>query len=117
MPEDFSLTGWYANGPEPGEPGPAVVVGHVDSRAGPAVFFRLREVSPGDLVVIEAADRTAFTFIVERIERYSKTSFPTIAVYGRTDQPYLRLITCTGTFDRTTTSYRDNMVVFAKLAT
>lgn len=116
VPEDFSLTGWYENGPEPGEPGPAVIVGHVDSHVGPAAFFRLHEMTPGQLIMIETADGTTLTFIVERVERHPKDRFPTAAVYGSTDHQSLRLITCTGTFDRVAASYRDNVIVFARLA-
>lgn len=115
-PENFSRAGWYANGPEPGEPGPAVIVGHVDSRAGPAVFFRLPELVPGHRIMIETTNGLTFTFVVERIEQYPKEHFPTTEVYGPTTQPALRLITCGGTFNRATGSYRDNIVVFARLS-
>ncbi len=115
-PKDFSLTGWYRNGPEPGEPGAAVIAGHVDSRQGPAVFFRLREVAPGNEILVETADGGSVRFVVERVEEHPKRAFPTAAVYGPTPEPTLRLITCGGTFDRTARSYQNNVVVFAKLA-
>ncbi len=117
LPEDFSLAGWYTDGPEPGEPGPAVIAGHVDSRDGPAVFFRLRELAPRDLIVIETGDGASLTFAVERVERHAKDRFPTAAVYGSTTGPALRLITCGGPFDRATRRYRDNLVVFANPVT
>ena len=115
-PEDFSRAGWYANGPEPGEPGPAVIVGHVDSRVGPAVFFRIPELMAGHRIMVETTSGQTFTFVVERVERYSKKHFPTSEVYGHTRQPVLRLITCGGRFNRAVGSYQDNIVVFARLA-
>lgn len=115
-PGDFSVAGWYTDGVAPGEPGPAVIVGHVDSHLGPAVFFRLHELVAGQPVVIETADGTTLTFIVERIEQHPRDRFPTAEVYGATNQRALRLITCGGEFDRSAGSYRDNIVVFARLA-
>lgn len=109
-------TGWWQAGPEPGEPGPAVLVGHVDSSDGPAVFYRLRELGPGDMIIVDRADGSAATFTVERLERHSKDAFPTEAVYGRTPVPLLRLVTCGGEFDRSTRHYLDNVIVFAALA-
>lgn len=115
-PGDFALAGWYAGGTAPGAPGPSVIVGHVDSHRGPAVFFRLRELAAGQSILIETGNNATFTFIVERIEQHPKDRFPTTEVYGSTNQRALRLITCGGEFDRTAGSYRDNIVVFAKLA-
>lgn len=110
------LTGWYELGPSPGEVGNAVVVGHVDSRAtGPAVFFHLGALKPGDTIEITRADGTVATFVVDGVARYPKDKFPTDLVYGPADRAQLRLITCGGTFDRSARSYRDNVVVFATL--
>lgn len=110
------LTGWYELGPSPGEVGNAVVVGHVDSRAsGPAVFFRLGELKPGDTVEVVRADGEVARFVVDGVARYPKDAFPTELVYGPADKAQLRLVTCGGTFDRRTQSYRDNVVVFATL--
>lgn len=116
VPEDFAQTGWWADGPEPGEPGPAVVLGHVDSRSGPAVFFDLRNLQPGDEVVIDRADGTSVVYQVDRLEQHPKDDFPTDAVYGPTSDVQLRLVTCGGEFDRSVRSYDDNIVVFASLA-
>ncbi|GAA1247820.1 hypothetical protein GCM10009609_09140 [Pseudonocardia aurantiaca] len=109
-------TGWWRAGPEPGEPGPAVIVGHVDSRQGPAVFFRLRELVAGHRVLVDRADGTTAAFVVQRSERFGKDAFPTQAVYGTTPESQLRLITCDGEFDRRTRHYVDNVVVFALAA-
>jgi hypothetical protein len=43
VPGDFQVAGWFTGGPQPGQLGPAVTAGHVDSRPGPAVFYRLRD--------------------------------------------------------------------------
>jgi sortase (surface protein transpeptidase) len=111
-PTDFSVAGWYAEGTVPGDVGPAVIAGHVDSRAGPAVFFRLYQLRPGNLVQVARADRWV-TFRVVRTVRYAKNRFPTAEVYGPTPDPQLRLITCGGSFDAARRSYVDNVVVYA----
>jgi sortase family protein len=116
VPADFSWTGWYTGGPEPGEPGAAVIIGHVDSADGPAVFFHLRKLAPNNEIIVQTIDGDSFTFVVEGVEQYPKSTFPTTAVYGPTNERALRLITCGGTFDRAARSYRDNLVVFARLA-
>ena len=115
VPEDFGRAGWFAGGPAPGQPGPAVIAGHVDSRTGPAVFYRLRDLRPGDPIEVTRTDGTRLRFVVEGARSFPKTSFPTDAVFGPTPAAELRLVTCTGTFDRARGSYRDNLVVFARL--
>jgi Sortase domain len=113
VPEDYSVAGWYTGGPRPGEPGPAVIVGHVDSKRGPAVFYRLGELRRGDVVVVRYPGRVEARFRVERTERHPKRDFPTGRVYGDTAGPALRLVTCGGSFDRSSGHYRDNVIVFA----
>jgi sortase (surface protein transpeptidase) len=115
VPDDFGRAGWFAEGPAPGQPGPAVIAGHVDSTTGPAVFFRLRDLRSGDHIDVTRADGTRLRFVVEATRSFPKTSFPTGAVFGPTPAAELRLVTCTGTFDRARGSYRDNLVVFARL--
>jgi hypothetical protein len=111
-----SRAGWYRHSPTPGQLGPAVILGHVDSAAyGPGVFFRLSALHPGSVVDVTRADGRVARFHVERVAEYSKAEFPTDAVYGNTDHAALRLITCGGTFDRSTGSYRDNVVALASL--
>ncbi len=110
------LTGWYELGPSPGEVGNAVVVGHVDSRSsGPAVFFHLGAMQRGDIIEIVRADGKVARFVVDGVARYPKNDFPTQLVYGPADKPQLRLVTCGGTFNSSTRSYQDNIVVFATL--
>jgi len=117
VPADFGVAGLWTEGALPGNPGPAIVVGHLNSVSGPAVFSRLRDLRPGAPVVIRKADGSALTYAVERSDQYAKSSFPTEAVYGATADPTLRLITCGGTFDRSRREYTDNVVVFARLVT
>ncbi|GLY06784.1 hypothetical protein Acsp01_71630 [Actinoplanes sp. NBRC 101535] len=107
--------GWYEHSPTPGEPGASVIAGHVDTaREGAAVFFRLRELTPGDIILVRRADRSVARFAVRRVLAYPKDDFPTAAVYGPVSYAALRLVTCGGTLDRDRGSYRDNVVVFAE---
>ncbi|HWC11733.1 MAG TPA: class F sortase [Acidimicrobiales bacterium] len=111
----YEEAGWYAGGSRPGDPGPAVIAAHVDSTTGPAVFYRLEDAKPGDVVHVDYPEGTV-TFVVRESHSFPKTGFPTDRVYGPTEGPELRLITCDGTFDRSTRSYRSNLVVWADAA-
>jgi len=115
VPDSYTKVGWYKNGPTPGEVGPAVVLGHVDSYEGPAVFWPLRQLNEGDMVEIEREDGSVAVFEVTSVVQYSQDDFPTEKVYGATDASELRLITCTGTFDKGVQRYSHNLVVYAKL--
>jgi sortase (surface protein transpeptidase) len=115
VPTNFATVGWWNGGPKPGEPGPAVLTGHVDSReTGPAVFYRLRELQPGDKVRYIRRDRSVVRFVVQRLEQHPKADFPTAEVYGDTNRPALRLITCGGEFNDATGHYLDNLIAFAQ---
>lgn len=114
VPTDFARVGWFAGGPTQGSGqarGPTVLLGHVDSRSGPAVFYRLRELRPGDVVVLGRADGSLARYAVTRSEQVPKDRFPTFAVFGATRDDVLRLVTCSGRFDRGARSYTDNLVV------
>ena len=116
VPQDFATPGWFADGPAPGQYGPAVIAGHVDSTNGPAIFYRLGALRRGAAVMVSRADGSIARFSVDKVERYAKNRFPTIAVYGdTTHRSDLRLITCAGMFDRATGHYLDNVVVYAHL--
>ena len=115
VPTDFARTSYYTGRPVPGDAGPAIVVGHVDGRRGPAVFYRLRELQPGAEVRVHRADGSVATFVVERSKQVPKNAFPTDEVYGPTPGPTLRLITCGGSFDNRTGHYRDNTIIFLRL--
>jgi LPXTG-site transpeptidase (sortase) family protein len=107
--------GWYQYGPTPGEIGPAVILGHIDGTKQPGIFYRLRELTAGDQILIGRKDGRTITFHVQRTEQVSKTTFPTDEVYANTSDPELRLITCGGIFDRSTHNYRDNLIVYATM--
>jgi hypothetical protein len=107
--------GWYQGGPTPGELGPAVIVGHVDSKTGPGVFYSLGTLQPGQSIRIARADGSDLEFRISRIERVPKDHFPRQRIYGMVNRPELRLITCGGPFDRARGHYTDNVVVFASL--
>jgi sortase (surface protein transpeptidase) len=112
VPGSTDVAGWYADGPAPGQTGPAVILGHVDSYEGPGVFFRVRDLQPGAVIdVSEGASK--LTFAVESVATYVKASFPTDAVFGPVPDRALRLITCGGPFDAATGHYQDNVVVYA----
>jgi sortase (surface protein transpeptidase) len=114
-PDQWDEAGWYEEGTRPGDPGSAVILGHVDSKAGPAVFYRLRELRRGDRIEVVRAGGSRITFTVDRVEQYDKRRFPTAEVYYPTLRPMLRLVTCGGVFDRSTNHYTDNVIVFASL--
>lgn len=114
-PEEWDAVGWYSRGAAPGQEGPAVLAGHLDSPTGPAVFHRLDGLREQDTVSVERADGTVVDFAVYAVERHAKDDFPTEEVYGDTERPELRLITCGGDFDAATGHYTDNVVVFAAL--
>jgi len=112
-PRNFEAAGWYEPGREPGERGPAVIAGHVDSKTGPAVFYKLRKLRRGDLIRVVRADGSAVRFRVEGLERWPKSEFPTRKVFGRTRVSTLRLVTCSGNFDPASGHYEDNTIVYA----
>jgi hypothetical protein len=110
---DPDQVGWYTLGPRPGDPGPAVLIGHVDSRTEPAVFYRLRQLRPGDEILIGQRGGATSRFLVGRLERHPKTALPTNRIWTTATRPLLRLITCGGSFNHSTGHYRDNLIVYA----
>ncbi|MCZ2830805.1 class F sortase [Modestobacter sp. VKM Ac-2986] len=115
VPRGAYPVGWYDRSPTPGELGPAVLAGHVDWAGEPGALYGLRELLPGDEVVVERADGTVATFRVDRVEEHDKDAFPSDEVYGDLPTAGLRLITCGGSFDSETGDYDDNVIVFATL--
>jgi len=115
VPASFSQVGWFKPGPEPGEPGAAVILGHVDSKAGPGAFYRLRGLRRGDVVRIQPKFGRRLTFAVTGSREVPKTHFPTRLIYKSSGPPTLRLITCDGRFNSATGHYVDNLIVFARL--
>jgi sortase (surface protein transpeptidase) len=115
VPTDLADTGWFTQGPEPGERGAAVIVGHLESLSGPGVFFHLRDLRPGGLIRIRLADGTVVRYVARSSLRVPKARFPTKRVYAPTPEPTLRLITCSGRLDPATGWHPDNYIVFASL--
>ena len=114
---DYDKAAWYEGSPAPGQTGPSVIEGHVDSAEnGPSVFYDLGKVAVGDTIEITREDGSVVTFVVHDVQAYPKDDFPTLTVYGNTDRPELRLITCGGPFDSSRGHYLDNTVVFAHQA-
>jgi hypothetical protein len=112
-PTRWQVAGWYERGPRPGQRGPAVIVGHIDSRSGPAVFYRLPALKRGDAVYVDRKDGSTARFRVTGQRQVAKARFPAKAVYAPTLQPALLLMTCGGSFDRASGHYRDNIIVTA----
>jgi Sortase domain len=115
VPTNFQKPGWYEYGPSPGQLGSSVILGHVDSYQGPAVFFNLRTLRPGDTVDVTLADGVAAHFVVRQVAMYLKTDFPTQLVYGSHGYSALQLVTCGGVFDSQTGHYLSNVVVYTSL--
>lgn len=115
VPENPMRTGWYRLGTTPGEVGSAVVLGHVDSSVGSAIFARLRDLRPGDLVIVEAAGGATSTFEVLRLATYPNDEFPAKEVYDAAgSQRLLNLVTCGGAYTRKA-GYQANVVVYTRL--
>nr|WP_244316040.1 class F sortase [Streptomyces albidochromogenes] len=113
--DDPALVGWYQDGPSPGEAGTSLLVGHRDTRTGPAIFLNLNVLNPGDVVEVVRADNRVAQFTVDAVKTYKKEAFPDAEVYGnKAGRPELRVITCGGTFDKKK-GYASNVVVFAHL--
>jgi sortase (surface protein transpeptidase) len=113
---NYNKAAWYTGSPTPGERGPSIIEGHVDSAAeGPSVFFRLGDLRPGDQVNIAREDESTAVFTVTSVIQVPKEHFPTDEVYRDTDHAALRLISCGGTFDHATGHYRSNIIAFGKL--
>jgi len=114
VPTSFDTASWFRLGVRPGANGPAIILGHVDSKSGPGVFFRLGALHPGDTIAVARADGSHTSFTVTAVRSYAKAAFPSLAVYGDTPTPTIRLITCGGAFDSATGHYLSNTIVFGQ---
>jgi LPXTG-site transpeptidase (sortase) family protein len=114
--DDHNLAGWYGAGASPGEPGTAVIVGHLDTRTAPAVFARLKELKAGDIVGVVRADETVAVFRITASEEVAKDKFPERRVLGATGHPELRLVTCAGRYDDAKHAYQDNLILYGTFA-
>ncbi len=107
--------GWYKLGPPPGQPGPVVMVGHLDTARDPAVFYRLKDLLPGDLIHVYGADGDVATFVVDATEQWLKAELPTERIWDYTPEAVIRLITCGGQYDRKSHHYLSNLIVYGHL--
>ena len=107
--------GWFDQGPSPGQYGPALIVGHADTRTGPSVFHDLGDMRPGQRIEVHRQDGTVAVFEVNSVEHFGKSRLPLKRVYGDYSRPSLRLVTCGGTWLGHDEGYSDNLIVFASL--
>ncbi len=112
-PPSPDVAGWYTASAVPGDLGPTIIAGHVDSRTGPGVFNGLDSLKPGDKVEVVRSDGRTVTFWVLSTDTFDKDRFPTESVYGPAPVPELRLITCGGRFDHNAGRYLANVIVHA----
>lgn len=113
---NYNKPAWYQYSPTPGEVGSSVILGHVDSaEGGPSIFFNLGALKSKDRILIKRADNTTVIFQVNSTREYPKDQFPTADVYGASPGSTLKLITCSGEFDKDTRQYKNNTIVFASL--
>ena len=113
VPSSPSVAGWYTGSPRPGEIGSSIIAGHIDSYLGPGIFYRLRELDPGNRIYVRQADGRLAIFKVTGVHQYPKAHFPTAAVFGPAPDAELRLITCGGMFNYATHNYLSNVVVYS----
>lgn len=113
VPTNVYQAGWYKYGPTPGQEGSAVILGHVDTTKGPAVFYRLIDLKVGDRIYVTLANRKQVVFSVIGVRQYLKAKFPDQLVYGPRTYSALQLVTCGGSFDSSTGHYLSNIVVFS----
>jgi LPXTG-site transpeptidase (sortase) family protein len=116
VPTKYEEPGWYKLGPTPGQEGSAVILGHVDDKQGPAVFFKLKTLKAGDKVDVSLTNGMVSHFIVQTVETYSKSQFPAAKVYASHGYSALQLVTCGGKFDKATGHYESNVVAYTTLA-
>jgi sortase A len=115
VPEDFMKVGWFKPGAMPGERGSSVLAGHVDNKTGPAVFFDLKDLSKGDEVIIHGKNDEKLVFEVTGKEVYPMNDAPVEDIFGYTSRRSMKLITCTGPFDRSRGGHIDRLVVYTEL--
>lgn len=115
VPSDDTKVGWFEPGYQPGMPGNAVIAGHVDNKSGPAVFFYLKKLKPGDLILLSDGEGKQLTFSVVDTTVYNTEEAPLEQIFGSSDEPRLNLITCAGRYDRRTTQHEKRLVISATM--
>lgn len=115
VPQAKENVAWYSPGVAPGEQGNAVIAGHLDSKVGPAVFWRLRELKAGDTIVVVDSDNVERTFEVTEVASYRWNEAPLARIFGFDLERDLNLITCAGQFSRRDANYSKRLVVYTRL--
>jgi sortase (surface protein transpeptidase) len=115
VPKDINDVGWYKLGPAPGQKGNVVIDGHYDSKTGPAVFTYLSSLAPGNKIIVTDEHGKQYTYVVRSKEVYSDADFPLTKVFGKTNESWLNLITCTGVYDKQAKNYNKRVVVYSQL--
>lgn len=113
VPKNDMSVGWFVYGAKPGEIGTSVVVGHLNSLKGRAIFANLNKIKPGDEILIQRMDKSVVVYSVDSISKFSQQNFPTETIYGSKSYPAIRLITCSGVYNKKIGRYSENLVVFA----
>lgn len=115
VPKGFDTVGWFGEGAKPGAPGNAVMAGHVDSKTGPAVFYKLEDLEKGDEVIVKDNDGKTLTFVVTGKEKYDRKNAPVDKIFDYAYGSKLNLITCTGNFNRDEGTHEERLVVYTEL--
>ncbi len=113
--QDADFPGWYRLGPSPGQVGSAVILGHVDSVRGPAVFYELRNLVPGNHVDVRLRNGATAHFAVRKVATYPNDEFPARKVYASQGVRALNLVTCGGIYDKARGGYQSNVVAYTRL--
>lgn len=111
--DNHNVAAWYNGTVTPGQKGPSLIDGHVNSYAGPSVFYKLKDLRKGDAITVYRTDGRAVTFYVTWVQAAAKTAFPWKEVLANTPGPELRIVTCGGNFNYRTGHYVDNIIVYA----
>ncbi len=119
VPHVPSHVAWFNESALPGQYShkTAIITGHLDSPAGPAVFFSLRKLVIGDELVVTYANGDRYTFVVIEKERYQHDQLPSQKLFGdgETRGRRLNLVTCDGAWDRGQANYSQRLVVYTRL--
>lgn len=115
VPSTYESTAWYQRGPRPGMVGNSVIAGHLDSKTGPAVFYRLGDLQPGDEIIVITHDGEELRFAVDGAQRFESATAPVADIFGASSGRHLNLITCEGNFDTNAGQYDERLVVFTTL--
>jgi len=111
----YGLAAWYKLGVAPGAPGPAVIIGHVDSQKKADVFHKLSDLKTGDLVLVYDSNGDFASFQADSSELVLKQDLPIARIWNKTTEPVLRLITCGGKWDASLGHYLSNLIVYCHL--